>query len=454
MKILVAGATGFIGKQTVMLLRDRGHEVVVLTRDPELAGVRLPIDCKRMAWDPSLGEPPLEAFRGAGAVVNLAGENIAGGLWTASRKREIVESRVLSVRHLVQAMQKLDVKPRVFVSASAVGIYGDRSGETLDEGSPPGNGVLAEVCRDWEREIFRTAALGIRAVALRFGIVLGKDGGALGRMLPPFRLGLGGPLGSGRQWMSWVHVRDAAGLIVHAVEDESLLGAVNAVSPNPATNREFAKTLGGVLRRPALLPVPAFLLRTALGELSSLLLDSQRAVSKKTGGYRFLYPDLRSALGGICAHFNHEYLNEQWVPQPMDRVFPFFSEAKNLEVLTPESMSFKIIRQSGDRMDKGSKIDYGLKLHGIPFRWQTHIIDWQANARFTDHQSKGPYAEWRHIHEFIEKDGGVLLRDRVSYRLPLDMFSDPVAHPFVRKDLEKIFLYRRRKVEELFGKGT
>ncbi len=454
MKVLVTGATGFVGKQLLLLLREKGHQTVVLTRDPEKAGVRLPIHTEVHRWLPTQLEPPRAAFNGVDAVIHLLGENVAGGLWTDSRKNRILGSRVFSTRNLYRALKNLEVKPKVVVSASAVGIYGDGGEESLDESKANGTGFLADVCRSWEQEVFRIESLGIRTVALRIGVVLGKEGGAMKLMLPAFRLGLGGPLGNGKQWLPWVHVRDVAGMAVHAIETDALSGPVNTVAPHQVTNLEFSKTLGKELKRPALIPVPAFAMKLALNDLAKMVLSSQKvsAEKAKASGYQFLYPKLNLALRQVVNHFDHEFLMEQWVPKPLDEVFPFFSDAKNLEHLTPEFLNFKFLRISTESVREGTTIDYSLKLHGIPFEWQSKIIGWEPNKKFSDTQTKGPYAHWFHTHEFYEQDGGTILRDRVMYRLPFDVFTDLPVHPFIRKDLETIFLYRRKQAEKLFGK--
>lgn len=462
MKILVTGATGFVGRELLPLLAEEGHEVSVLTRDPLLAGVRLPIHCAIHSWDPGSEDPPPEAFDGVEAVVHLAGENVAGGRWTVKRKEAIVQSRVESTRRLVSAMQKLDAPPHTFVSAAAIGIYGDGGEEILSEDSSisvVNDGFLGGLCRDWERETFRAEEFGLRAVALRIGVVLGKDGGAMKMMLPAFRLGLGGRLGGGNQWMSWIHVRDLAGIVHHVLQTPSMRGPINAVAPHPETNRNFAKIFARELGRPALFPVPAFVLRTALGEMSQMLLASQRISAQKLldGGYKFLYPRLTLALRQVCNHFDHLLLMEQWTPQPVEKIFEFFSNADNLKTLTPDFLGFKVLSQSTDKLEKGTRLDYRIGLHGIPVRWQTLILEFKDGEMFRDTQTKGPYALWFHTHEFIPSNGGTVIRDKVYYRLPVDYFTDPVAHPFVRKDLEKIFMYRRAKVEELFageGAGT
>ena len=241
MKILVTGATGFIGRQVVLHLRDRGHEILVLTRDTQNAPVRLPIACPIFPWKGADQPPPREALAGVDAVVHLAGENIINR-WTSSRKKEIIKSRVESTRQLIVAMQGLSHKPKVLVCASAIGFYGDRGDESLDESVEPGEGFLSDLCRQWEEAARTAEKSGIRVVSLRIGVVLGHDGGALQPMLPPFRMGFGGRVGSGKQWMSWIHVRDLAGLILHVIDTDSVQGPVNAVSPHPATSVVFTQT--------------------------------------------------------------------------------------------------------------------------------------------------------------------------------------------------------------------
>jgi uncharacterized protein (TIGR01777 family) len=293
MKALVTGATGFIGRR--LLARLPG--AVVLTRDPEHARRSLPHGVTPIRWDPVQTLPPAEAFQGVDVVFNLAGEPVAQR-WTDERKVRMRESRVTGTRNLVEGMRGLQSRPKALVSASAVGYYGNRGNETLDESSPPGSDFLADLCRAWEAETARAAEIGVRPVCLRFGIVLGRDGGALAKMLPPFRLGLGGRLGSGEQWMPWIHVDDVVGIAMHAAEKNDLSGPVNAVGPAPATNAEFTRTLGDVLHRPAIFPVPAPALRIVAGEMSAVLLSSQRVFPRvaERSGYTFRHPTLEGAL--------------------------------------------------------------------------------------------------------------------------------------------------------------
>lgn len=450
MKILVTGATGFIGRQVILHLRDRGHEIVVLTRDSHNAPVRLPIACPIFSWQVADQSPPHEAFAGVDAVVHLAGENIINR-WTSSRKKKIIKSRVESTRQLVATMQGLSLKPKIFVCASAIGYYGDRGDESLDESAEPGQGFLPDLCRQWEEAARPAEESGIRVVSLRIGVVLGHDGGALQPMLPPFRMGFGGKVGSGKPWMSWIHVHDLAGLILHAIETDSLKGPVNAVAPHPVTNEEFTQTLAAVLKRPHFLPLPGFVLKILMGEASQVVLTSQKVTARKAAGYEFEFPELKAALEDICAREDHVLLMEQWVPRPIDEVFAFFSDARNLELLTPPHLRFKVLGFSTDSLQAGTRLDYKLQLHGIPFRWQSKIGDWNPVTHFSDTQMRGPYKKWHHTHNFIEQDGGTLIRDHALYRLPFGVPGDTVAYFFVKKDLEKIFGYRFAKAREMFG---
>lgn len=296
MTVTITGATGFIGRRLIRKLLDGGHSVRALSRR---AGANVPPEVRVFAWDPMKEAPPREALEGAGGVVHLAGEPVAQR-WTPEAKSRIRESRVAGTRRMVEALAALAERPAVFVCASAIGIYGSRGSQRLTESSPPGSGFLAEVVQDWEREADAAAPLGMRVVKPRIGVVLAAHGGALARMLPPFRIGLGGTLGWGDQWMSWIHLEDLAALIRFALQ-EPVAGALNAVAPNPVSNAAFTRTLAAVLRRPALFPVPPFALRLAFGEMAQVLLDSQRAFPEaaRAAGFSFSYPELRPALTNI-----------------------------------------------------------------------------------------------------------------------------------------------------------
>jgi hypothetical protein len=301
MRVLVTGGTGFIGRRLVSRLVARGDEVVVLSRRPPLASKKV-VATRLLAWNPETGPPTPDAFGAIDAVVNLHGESIAGGRWTAAKKERIRNSRVLGTRHLVQGIADTSPRPRVLVTGSAIGYYGPHGDESLDERSPSGQDFLSGVSREWEAEGERACDLGVRVVTIRTGIVLGAGGGALKPMLIPFRLFAGGPVGSGAQWMSWVHLDDEVGLILHALDRSAVEGPLNATSPNPVRNRDFARALGQALGRPSLLPTPAFALRLLLGEMAdALLLTGQKVLPVKAeeSGYRFHHPFLSEALESI-----------------------------------------------------------------------------------------------------------------------------------------------------------
>lgn len=287
MRIVVTGGTGFIGAPLCRVLQAAGHAVTIVGRRPAY------VPARTVTWD-QVGA----AVADAEAVVNLAGEPVAGGRWTAARKREILDSRVLTTRAVVEAIAAAPTRPHVLVSSSAVGWYGPHGDEELGESAPAGDDFLAGVCRAWEAEAARAQTLAVRVVRLRIGIVLGPDGGALGRMLVPFRAGIGGPLGGGRQVMSWIHRDDVIGLVQAALAGDGYLGAVNATAPHPVTNREFASTLGRVLSRPAFLPTPALVLRLALGEMADMLLSGQRVLPRVASeqGYVWKQATLEAAL--------------------------------------------------------------------------------------------------------------------------------------------------------------
>ena len=303
MKVLITGSTGLVGSSLVSELQRAGHTVCRLIRPASSAGAVRGLEGFDVGWDPATGELGAAAA-GADAVVNLGGASVAKGRWTPKRKQLLRSSRVDTTRALVQALAKMAARPRALVSASGIGYYGNRGDETLDEQSTPGNDFPADLARDWEAEAIKAEVLGIRAVCVRFGVVLGRDGGALPMITRPFRLGLGGRLGSGRQWMSWVALQDAVAILRLAIENGSVRGPLNVVSPQPVRNADFTSCLANVLHRPALFPVPAFALRIVMGEMAdALLLASQRvepAYLKKLG-YAFVQPELESALRAILS---------------------------------------------------------------------------------------------------------------------------------------------------------
>jgi uncharacterized protein (TIGR01777 family) len=293
MRILVSGASGPIGAALLGALKAQGATVTRLVRNSATGN-------DQIVWDPSRPLSP-DTVSGFDAVIHLAGESIVGR-WTDAKKRRILDSRSQGTGHLAEAVAKASQPPRVFISASAVGFYGNRGDEILSENSPSGKGFAAEICRQWEAATHPAAKAGIRTAQMRIGVVMSADGGALPEMLTPFRLGLGGRLGNGRQWWTWVSVRDVVGAIQHVLNHNSLSGPVNAVAPNPVTNAEFTRILASVLNRPAIFPIPAFAVRMIFGEMGEeLFLGSQRVEPTKlaASGYQFQHPDLKNALKEI-----------------------------------------------------------------------------------------------------------------------------------------------------------
>jgi len=298
MRVVISGSSGLVGSALIPVLTGGGHQVVRLVRSQprdEVSEVR---------WDPEAGDIDAARLKGMEAAVHLAGESIAAGRWTAAKKTRILESRVKGTRLLAESLAGLKQRPKVLVSASAVGYYGDRGAEALTEESGSGSAFLSEVCRQWEDATEPAAAAGIRVVNLRFGVMLSAIGGALPRLLTPFRLGVGGRLGSGKQYMAWIALDDAVEAILHSIRTEALRGGVNAVAPQSVTNGEFTKTLGRVLGRPTVFPLPAFAARLAFGQMADeLLLCSQRVEPAKllASGYQFRFPDLEGALRHLLA---------------------------------------------------------------------------------------------------------------------------------------------------------
>ncbi|SMO42128.1 TIGR01777 family oxidoreductase [Gracilimonas mengyeensis] len=297
MNILISGGTGFIGQELRTLLLKQGHDLVILTRSPEKYKDESAKNQRFVSWDDNL--PGL--MNDVDAVVNLAGENIFALRWTPEKKERILNSRIKTTRTLVEAMKEAGDKPVAFVSSSGANVYGDRGDEVLDENEPPADDFLADVCIQWEQEAEKATEFGVRVANPRTGVVLEKEGGALEKMLLPFRMGVGGPIGPGTQYMSWIHRTDLCRSIIFAIENEEMQGPYNACAPNPVTMNEFSKTLAATLNRPAIFKVPEFIIETALGEVSKLVIDSVRMQPKKlqVAGFDFQFEELEEALADI-----------------------------------------------------------------------------------------------------------------------------------------------------------
>lgn len=296
MKILVTGATGLIGRRLCKSLTSDGHTLVAMSRSPEK--VKNLAAAEILKWNPMAGPPPAETLAQVDAVIHLAGEPVADKAWSDEQKKRIRDSRTISTRNIVTAIRAASPGPKVLVNASAVGYYGDRGDEKLYEDSAPGKGFLSEVCQAWESEAEAAREDGVRVPIVRIGVVLSPEGGALAKMLTPFKLGVGGPLGSGQQWFPWIHIDDIVGILRHSLSTDSINGPINGSAPEEVTNAEFSRQLGRALGRPAFLPTPEFALKLIFGERAAVLLASNRVVPKEAqeSGYQFKFPNLTPAL--------------------------------------------------------------------------------------------------------------------------------------------------------------
>jgi uncharacterized protein (TIGR01777 family) len=449
MKILITGATGLIGKEVGKVLAEKGHEIFVMARDKKKAQAQLPFPCEIIQGD--LNEGPIKDHRleTIEGVINLMGESVVGDRWTDKKKKSIVRSRIDGTRHLLQSLSS---RLQVFVSGSAIGYYGDCKAEILTEDHAPGNDFLAQVCIDWEKEAAKAPC---RHVFIRTGVVLARYGGALDKMLLPFRLGLGGVIGNGQQWMSWIHLQDIVGLFVMALENPKASGPINGVSPHPVTNRDFSLALARSLDRKLGPSIPVFALKALFGESAIAIVSSTRGSAERAEdlGYEFQFTNIDEAFENICAPLRsgeEVFYSEQFLPQKPEEVFPYFRDAHNLEELTPPTLSFNIEKVSTAEIQQGTIIDYRLKIHGVSVKWKTEIDEWAPPYRFVDNQVSGPYSLWHHTHEFKAYCGGTLMTDRVRYRLPMGALGWLFGSPFVKKEVQGIFNFRRQKITSAY----
>jgi hypothetical protein len=476
MRVLLTGATGFLGRAMVLRLLRDGHELAAAVRSESRAESLL---------GPDVGLVPVgsdgavqAALEEADAVLHLAGENVLGGRWTRQRKRALYESRVGLTQRLTDLMARCDEPPSTFLVASAVGYYGSRGDEWLTEASQPGDGFLADLCQRWEAAALEAERLGVRVAVFRIGVVLGPEGGALAYMLPVFKLGLGARLGSGEQYVPWIHERDLAEVLSRALTDSRIAGPIIAAAPNPVTNRDLTEALARHLQRPAPLAVPSWALRFAFGEAKTVLTQSQRAhpATLRTLGHRFEHEHLDDALADILAPLRDVTIDRvpglaepmglrQRSPQyvltqrtridaPISEVFPFFSRPHNLSLLTPAWLGFQILGDKGKETERDQQIEYRIELAGIPMRWRTRIPVWDPPYRFVDEQLGGPYALWHHEHRFEQEGNATFMVDTVHYRLPLGPAGRLAHGLFVRSQLRRIFAYRTEAITLRFGSGT
>jgi uncharacterized protein (TIGR01777 family) len=448
--------------------------LVAWVRSAERARARLGADVV-LVEDDGTDARLAEALTGADAVVNLAGESVLGGRWTSRRRAALRTSRVDLTARLVAALRTLPQAPRVLISGSAVGYYGNQGDRLLHEELPAGTDFLATLCRDWEAAADGARDL-CRVVTVRTGVVLARDGGALPIMTPAFRLGLGGAAGNGRQFMSWIHLHDLVEIIVRALDDDRYAGPINAVAPSAERAIDFAHAVGRVMRRPVWAPLPAFVLRAALGEAAGVLLDSQNAhpgqLVARDFTWRFrtltkaltdlLRPDLPIAIrvadpDQVPAHPylarrrpQYVLVSATTVDAPVAAAFPFFAKPENLGLITPSTMRFLITRRPA-AISEDATIDYRIRVGGLPMAWRTRITAWEADARFVDVQESGPYRSWYHEHTFRADGARTIMEDRVYYAPPLGVLGRLAHALLIKRMLLGIFQYRQDVIRLRFG---
>jgi uncharacterized protein (TIGR01777 family) len=469
MKILITGATGFIGKELGKSLVSQGHQVVVVSRSIQLARVHCPFPAEFIEWSgvEPLEHPFLDSVQG---VIHLMGQNLSEGRWTNDVKQKLVNSRVDSTIFLREAFERRAGLLQFWIQGSAIGYYGSSdSSQVFDESSSKGEGFLADLCEEWESSLHSTQSdfESIRKVILRTGVVLSHQGGALEKMMNPLLAGVGGVVAGGRQRMSIIHLNDLVNFICSAVSHEHIRGVYNLVSSEPVEQRDLIHLLSDQLFISSGVGVPSFAIRLAMGEMGDLVLQDQAVISKRIPetGFHWKYPGLKEIVAEVAQWYldpsrvnektpkpAHLMYSEQFLPLPRNQVFGFFSDAKNLEKITPDFLHFSIMGMSTDQIEKNTKITYRLKLHGIPFQWLTDIAVWEPPYRFVDQQIKGPYQLWYHEHSFEEVPGGTLMKDWVRFRLPFGK-AGLVGLPKVLADVSRIFAFRTEIIHEILLKN-
>jgi len=450
MKVLLTGATGYVGQFVGRDLVEKGHTVVALSRNPKTAKLSYPAEKVNLEM--------LKKTEGIEAVVHLAGASIAEKRWSSSYKKILHSSRVDFTKKIIKNLNQLSLKS--WVQMSATGFYKpiDSKSSAKDPKITEDDGVkadsfLGDLVRDWESSIDEVKA---RKTVLRMGMVVGKGSQALDKMAPLFRSGLGAVLGSGKQYMPWIHVLDAVFVIDQALTDESFTGVYNLTSPECVQNKEFTKSIVEVLDAPLILPpAPIFSLKILYGEMSQILLSSLPVYPKRLmdKGFSFKFSSLKEALKEALPKLEtgeSVLVRKQWIPKSIEETFEFFQNEKNLEEITPPSLNFKVLKKPTDVLEEGTLIDYKLKINAVPVKWRTLIKTWCPPHSFSDFQIKGPYTKWFHIHTFKSLGEGTLMEDVVIYKLPFGLLGRLTALWYVKKDMNRIFNYRFEKVEENF----
>ena len=468
MNIVVTGATGFIGRYAISYLQGKGHRITALVRNIDKAKDLLGSDVELV--DYGVGDDHLvKTFELADAVLNLAGSPVATR-WTKRKKEELKKSRVGICRRLVDIMDKCQNRPSVFISASAIGYYGNRGKEFLNETSKKGTGFLSDLCDDWENMAKKAESGGTRVCSLRLGIVLGREGGVLGKVTPLFEMNLGNYL-SGDKYISWIHITDLVRIIHFCIEDNSLSGSINSTAPFPVSNKEFSIQLAKMTGCRLLFRTPTLIFKILFGEASSALTGSQNVYPEVlvANGFKFKFCQLSDALlsefrpnnvkvlkynakkskPNLFAGYETTELKGQYqltsrvkLTGSQENVFNFFASPLNLGLLTPPWMKFKI-REMPDRIVVGSHIRYSVGLWFVRLGWVTRIVQWEPDNKFVDLQEKGPYRLWWHEHLISSNDDGtVIMNDAVIYKIPYGIIGRIAHWLFIKKTLMRIFNFR------------
>ena len=408
-----------------------------------------------MVW-PGDGSPlPENALSEVEAVINLAGESIAEGRWTEAKKARLRQSRLGPTNALVKAITSGSHKPALVLQTSAIGYYPDIGDGKQTESNAPGADFLAQLCIDWEDATKPLSELGIRVALMRIGVVMAHGGGALPKLAKLYHLGLGAAPGDGQQWLSWIHIDDVVGLFMAALRDQRFQGPVNVTAPEPVRFVDLHRLLTGRREGPVL-KAPAFAMKLAMGESAQMALASTRVIPAAALAMRFefkfsILTDAVDDLLGTGSLRDTLWLRSaQWLPAPLLEVAKYFSDASNLQELTPPWLDFRILSISTPEVESGTLIKYKLRLHGVPIKWTTEIVDWQPPFGFVDQQLRGPFSVWHHTHKFSELGQGTLMIDLVRFKSPVGKLGALVGGWMVERDVSRIFAFRRETIAHRF----
>ncbi len=454
MNVLISGGTGLVGSELGKALVVKGHQVFILTRSKKKANKQCPFPQTALSYEELETHPVLKSLD---HIINLAGANLTDRRWNNDFKKLIRSSRVQTTEQLVRLATEKCPQLKSFVSTSAIGIYGNTGDEIVDEDHPLSYDFLGQVCQDWEAPISNLNK-DIRPVILRVGIVFSEKGGALKEMVPPIQAGVGGPLASGNQFMSWIDIEDLVNMYVYAIES-SIRGTFNAVGPQAESNNDITQTIATHLGVKTLINVPFFALRMIVGEMAAHLVESQKISSKKIQdqGFHFQCRKMQDSIVKrvpVLKNMQRRKIFEQWVPKSKEELFPFFSDAYNLEKITPDKLNFQILSVSSNPVQEGTLIKYKLRIDGVPVGWTTLIKEWNPPHHFVDNQEKGPYKKWFHFHKFEELAGGTLMTDQVDLEIPLGKLGFGAASWKVLRDVDMIFNYRRDVIYDMYCKNN